>query len=236
MIFTCIIVDDDQFALNQLIEYISLIPSLILIKAYKKPLVALKEILKREEPIDFLFTDIEMPEISGLELAKQINQKVSRLVLVSAHTKNAIEGYNVDARHFLSKPFGFQKFQSIIDQLMRSFLLEEEFIWIKSGIKSETLKIFITSIIAVQAASNYIQIHTHEKTYLQYGKISDMEKHLKKFNRFKRISRSFIISVNHIKKYDGNNVYLSNNIVVNIALSYKPEIKSFLTSLTKNNY
>ena len=224
MTHTCIIIDDEQYSINQLTEYIALTPSLTLTKAYTNPLLALKEISEMEQPVDFLFTDIEMPYVDGLKLVKEVSHKVKHLVLVSAHLKYAIDGYDVGAVHFLLKPFCINKFNKIVDFLIYKTPIPRPFIWIKSGLRKENIKILIDEIVVIQGASNYIKLHTKEKTYLQYGTLLAMENQLKDYNHFQRISKSFIISIKHIKKYNKHSLLLTNNTIVNIGSSYKPNI------------
>jgi len=221
MIFSCIIIDDDIYAVEQIVEYIALMPVLRLIKSYSDSLSALQEIKRLEKPVDFLFTDINMPGISGIELSKQIGSKIKCLVLVSGHINYAVEGYAVDAKYFLTKPFNFEKFKSITNDLIQRAFKEKPFVIIKLSGKNNIVKVYVDDIIAIEGYGNYIKIHTINEMLTPYYKLSEMENKLKEYLNFKRVSKSFIISTKHIVKINGYNITLKDCINVWVGESYK---------------
>lgn len=233
MTFTCIIIDDDPGTIEQLTEYISLIPELKLLKGFTNPMLAVEEINRSPDPLDFLFTDIEMPEISGIEVAKQVGNKIKSLILISSHLKYAVEGYDLAAKQFLPKPFNFKKFELVVNNLISNIVKERPFLWIKVGGKNEFMKTDIDQIIAFEGASNYIKIHTINKTVITYGKIYEFEKILEQYNGFIRINKSFIISEAFIEKIENNMVYLAKNIQVKIGSTFKKTFSLRLEEITK---
>lgn len=225
MTLSCIIVDDDLFALDQLVEYVNKIPFLRIIKTFSNPLLALHEISKLETPIDFLFTDIEMGELSGLELAKKIGDKVTCLVLVSAHLRYCIDGYDLNARYFLSKPFNFKKFEHIVIELVNRVFHHKKSIKIKLSGKFQPLKVPIEEIIMIEGAGNYIKLHTLDKTFVPYLKLGEIEKKLELYPNFQRVNKSFIININHIINIDGYTILLKKNLIAKVGRSYQKKIK-----------
>jgi len=220
MTFSCIIVDDDFFAVQQLEKYISELPFLSIVKSYTDPQQALKYIEALEKPIDFLFTDIEMPSLSGLELARKVKNKVRILVLVSGYQGYALEGYHVNARAFLTKPFNFREFENDINRLIRILNDENPFIVIRLG-KNQNTKVYINDIIAIEGNGNYINVHTMNGILVPYQKLSTLEGKLNYYRNFIRVSKSFIISVKHIEKREGYTLLLKNELLVNITESYR---------------
>ncbi|MBE5322231.1 response regulator transcription factor [Pedobacter sp. MR2016-19] len=231
--FTCIVVDDDHFATAQIAEYILKIPALKLIDCFNDPLEAIKRIKKINKPVDFLFIDVEMPNMSGIELAGHLVQKYNNLILVSAHVKYALEGYGINARQFLAKPFDFKKFNFVMREVIEKFVKEKPFIMVKLGSKNEVVKIYTENIIVIEGASNYIKIHTLSKIYVPYYKLSSIDEDLKIHPDFLRINRSNIISAKHIKKVEGYKLMLKNGLEVSVSDAYKGKFDWFLTELIR---
>lgn len=220
MIFTCIIVDDDCSAIEYLSECIKQVSALNLLKVYTDPKQALVDIKKLDKPIDFLFTDVEMPDLSGLTLAKEIKAQVKCLVLVTAHTKYALAGYEINARQFLTKPFNFEKFRSLIDGLLFDLTIKEPSILVNVSVKAQ-VKLYISNIIAVEANGNYVKIHTTCEMLSVYSSFKAIVEKLAVYSQFKKISKSFMISVKHIERRDGYAIFLKNDISCTVGESHR---------------
>ncbi|MET4141431.1 LytTR family DNA-binding domain-containing protein [Pedobacter sp. UYP1] len=109
--------------------------------------------------------------------------------------------------------------------------LERPSILVKLSGKNRAVKLYIDDIILIEGASNYIKIHTKDKLYVPYNKMSAMENELRNYNNFKRISRSFIISSLYIEKVDGYHIKLKNELAVSVSKLYRPAFDSFLMEL-----
>lgn len=223
MKFSCIIVDDDPLSVEQMTEYIKGIPKLTLIGSFTSPGMAIKAIQALDTPLDFLFTDVEMSEVSGIALARHIMHKVRNLVLVSGHLKYAIDGYDLDAKHFLAKPFNFKQFESIVNKLSPK---EYAYINIKEGKTIE--KVDLQTVIAFEGASNYVKVHTTRKLFMTYSKLSEIESELSQSSNFIRINRSFIISKSHIEKINGKKIFLKNSIQLSPGSTFKDEFNDLI--------
>lgn len=118
--YSCMIIDDDPSGIGVISGHISLIPKLQLVNTYLNPLNALerKENFKN---IDFLFLDINM-QLSGLDVAKLVRDHVRFIIFVTGHPEHALQAFEVEADHFLSKPIGFHKFLLAINQLLHKRL------------------------------------------------------------------------------------------------------------------
>ena len=232
--FSCIIIDDEPLALTLLTACINKTSSLSLIKAYSDPVQAMKEVRALEKPVDFVFIDVEMPNLNGLVLAEQIINKVTNIVLVSGNLLYSIEGYNVNAKHFLYKPFNFEKFKTTINGIINNLAKEKPYIMVKLGSKMQIQKIYVKEIIAVEGNGNYINIHTTSGMLISYYKLSEMENDLKTFLFMKRISKSYIMSTKHIEKIDGFSILLKNNLNVSVGESYRSDFKRNIAKLFDN--
>ena len=221
MSFSCIIVDDDLHALDQLTEYIHRSAHLNLVKSFSNPVSAMEYIQQLFIPIDILFTDVEMPLLSGLELAKTTQQNIRLLVLVSSHLHYAIDGYNVNAQQFLSKPFDYRKFERVVENIIQKIKPVENFINLKLSGKNQSVKINLTEVIFIESASNYLKIHTKNKTYVPYGSLQSMQDNLSVYTSFLRINRSVIINVNFITSTTRYQITLVNDVIVKVGESYQ---------------
>ena len=221
MPFSCIIIDDDKFALEQLKEYIDLSPYLRLEKAFVDPFSALDFIKSLLKPIDILFTDVEMPGMSGLKLAEQLEDKIKLLILVSSHLQYAIDGYNVNAQQFLTKPFGYPKFEQIIESIRHKIPSADEYLIIKLSGKNQAVKVLLQDIIYIESAANYLKVITKTKTFVPYGSLQSMQQALTPHTNFLRISRSLIININFISSTDRYQIRLYNDVLVSVGESYQ---------------
>jgi len=234
MPFSCIIIDDDKFALEQLKEYIDLSPYLRLEKAFVDPFSALDFIKSLHNPIDILFTDVEMPGMSGLKLAEQLEDKIKLLILVSSHLRYAIDGYNVNAQQFLTKPFGYPKFEKIIESIRHKIPSADEYLMIKLSGKNQAVKVLLQDIIYIESAANYLKVITKTKTFVPYGSLQSMQQALTPHTNFLRISRSLIININFISSTDRYQIRLYNDVIVSVGESYQKTFdKYFKDQITK---
>ena len=229
--FSCIIVDDEHIALALLTEYISKIPVLNLVRAYSNPILALREIQISTKQIDFAFIDVEMPNLNGLILSEEISNKVASVVLVSAHLPYSLQGYNVNAKHFLHKPFNFEKFETIVNNIIDNQAKSKPYIMMRLGGKMQIQRVYADEIVAIEGNGNYINIHTINGILVSYYKLSDMENDLKGFSFMKRISKSYIISAKHIEKIDRFSISLKNNLNISVGESYRKDFKKNMTKL-----
>jgi len=126
----CIVIDDEPLALQQLSAFVKKIPYLELVKACSGPTQAMEVLAS--EPIDAIFTDIEMPDINGLEYIKTLKDKPI-VVFVTAYPNFAIEGFQVDATDYLLKPFGFTDFMKSAEKVKTQYELRKAAAAVKTG-------------------------------------------------------------------------------------------------------
>ena len=234
--FKCIIVDDEPHAIEGLKNYIKQIPYLDLIKIYTNPITALNELLIKEN-IDLIFLDIDMPEISGIELAKEIRNKATKIIFTTGFTKYAYDAFDVLADGYLLKPYSLSKFITVIDKVMgeKNSQLDketvEDFFFVKSTRDNlRLIKVDYSEIIAVESDRNYIIIHTTEKKIHSYMSLTQISGVLSRHYGFIKFQRSYIISLNYIEHIEGNSIYMKNGLKITVGEYYRKSFSDFVSS------
>ena len=241
-IWKCVIIDVEVQAVEALEEYISNMPNMEVLKVYKNPLDALTEI-STEDDIDFLFLDIDMPKITGLELAEALRNKTKYLVFTTAHSKFAINAFEVNADQFILKPVGMGKFALVINQLLkkRSAQLGSEFVlgsrtndfFINTNHKNKLLRISPSEIIAIEGMDNYVKIHTVSGPVIAYFTMKELEEKFQGDDTFFRVQKSYIVAKCYIKHVEGHTIHCTNGLVIPIGFVYKA---AFIDYLAQNTF
>jgi len=233
--YRCVIIDDEQHAIDLLTDYISELPSLSIFKSFTNPILALDEI-RVEDDIDIVFMDIDMPGISGLELAKTLRYKTKKLVFTTAHTQYAVEAFDVRADSYLLKPIKISKFAVLVNELTESMHIgvasKANFFYIKGDEKGKHIRVNMDDIVMVEGMKNYVVIYTGDEKFTTYLTMIEAENALMNDGRFMRIHKSFIINTDEILKVSGNNVYLSNDTEIVLGVSYKERFNDYLNENT----
>jgi DNA-binding LytR/AlgR family response regulator len=231
MILKTLIIDDEPLAQNVLKKYAEDIKSIEIKGCCKDALEAL-EILEKQT-IDLIFLDINMPKLSGIEFLKTL--KIPPMViLTTAYTDYALEGYELNVLDYLVKPFSFVRFLKAIQkaehqlQLTQKSTIDEkaESIFIKSNKKSYQIR--FSEIIYIEGLGDYIKIYT-EKSHLVTNLSMKKMEELLPANEFYRIHKSHIVNRMKILAIEGNMVELPN-IKLTIGSNYRAE---FFSSISK---
>ncbi|WP_299884163.1 LytTR family DNA-binding domain-containing protein [uncultured Lacinutrix sp.] len=217
-----IIIDDEQLARKLLENYISKIEHLDLIGSFKSPIEALS--LLKEKSIDIILLDIRMPDISGLDFLKTL-ENPSAIILTTAYREYALEGYEHNVTDYLLKPIEFSRFLKAINKVdinkndtTTNYKKEIEYINLKYNKK--TYRIALSSILYVKGENEYVNYYLkNDEKLLIYGTLKDIELKLPSSN-FIRIHRSYIININEIDYVEGNRVVIQNQKLP-ISDSYK---------------
>jgi DNA-binding LytR/AlgR family response regulator len=225
----CIIVDDEQHAIDILVHYVSQTPHLNLVMATQHPLAAMDAISHHE--IDLVFLDVHMPVMTGLDMIKQMDKKI-KVILCTAYSEFAFEGYENDVVDYLMKPVAFTRFlkavQKVTNIMAASYNtaeqddVEDDYIFVKSEYKGKMIKINLDDIDYIEGMKNYVAIYRGKDKILALLNMKDLEDRLPK-KRFIRVHRSFIIAINRVSAIEGNHVLLQN-ITASVPLGelYKP--------------
>ncbi|HEU0065151.1 MAG TPA: LytTR family DNA-binding domain-containing protein, partial [Flavisolibacter sp.] len=208
----CIIVDDEQHAIDILQHYIKQTPDLELTGSYTNAVQALQVV--NNEKVDLVFLDIQMPEFSGIDFIKAIHQK-AKVILTTAYSEFALEGYELEVVDYLLKPIRFPRFVAAVQKVSRTLQEneqgreegEEDYIFVKTESKGKLLKINLADIDYIEGMKNYVAIHRGGQKTLVYTNMKDIEARLSKKD-FIRVHKSFIIPLSRLTGIEGNKVLL----------------------------
>ncbi len=238
MTIRCIAVDDEPLALDIIESYISKLPFLKLVKTCSSATEAMQVL--QEEQVDLMFLDIEMPELTGIQLLNILkNQPL--IIFTTAYPEYALEGFNQDAVDYLLKPVPFDRFLKAVtkaqERLNRSgkaseaasgSQLEQEFMFVKADYK--TLRVEFKDILWIEGLKDYIIIQTREQKIITLLSMNKMMEKLPD-SRFLRVHRSFIVSLQKIDSIEKSRIKIGAKEVP-IGEVYKEQ---FLKWVEENN-
>lgn len=248
MKINCIAVDDEPFALSLIISYIEKTPFLNLVAGYANGVEALHAI-HEDHSIQLIFLDIRMADLSGIELARIVEQgdrkKNLRIVFTTAFDQYAIESYKVDALDYLLKPFNFVDFSRAAAKAYDYFQLlqhrlhpgvsatdvasaEKKYLYLK--VDSQLQKLDIADILYIEGLKDYVKIilNSEDKPLLTLSSLKSLEEKLPG-DAFLRIHRSFIVGVDHIRSVTKNAVQIQQTSIP-VTDQYKAAFAEFLKS------
>ncbi|APZ47337.1 DNA-binding response regulator [Polaribacter reichenbachii] len=212
----CIIVDDEPPAIRLLKKYVDKIAFLELVATTTNSLEALHIIEK--EAIDLVFLDIQMPNLTGIQLSKIVNDK-TKIIFTTAYPQFALESYELNAIDYLLKPIEFERFYKAVAKLnvldkenKNTSTATEEFLFVKTDGKNNFEKIIISEILYIESLKNYVAIHTPNKQIITYNTLKYISDSLPKSN-FIQIHKSFIVALKHIEKTSSITVQINGKEV-----------------------
>ncbi|MCE5227715.1 MAG: LytTR family DNA-binding domain-containing protein [Porphyromonadaceae bacterium] len=235
MKISCIIVDDEPLALEVLSSFIARIPYLVLEGQYTDPFFAMEHLRKKK--VDLLFVDIQMPDISGIELVKTLNNP-PKIVFTTAYSSYAIEGFNLNAMDYLLKPIAFDRFLVAVNKVRDYMELSEaaqevhqpeekdvpEYMFVKSNYKD--IKINFNEVLYIEGSEDYIKIHTTTKKVMTLLSMKGVMEKLPE-NQFIRIHRSFIVAIDKIESKSNERITIGKQSLP-IGASYLNEVSKRL--------
>ena len=224
----CLVLDDEPLGREIIEEYVNKTPFLELSASFGKPLEALSYL--QENKIDILLTDIEMPQLNGLQFIESLKSK-PLIIFITAYRDYAIEGFESGVVDYLVKPVAYNRFIKAIIRAQENLKAKEfvqsdnEFELDRIFIKSDNklVKIFFEDIVYIEALKDYLRIHISEKErYITHSTMKAMEEKLPDY--FFRIQRSYIINTKYIKSFYGNTVKLSIGESLGISTNHKADL------------
>ena len=235
---TCVIVDDEPMALNLVETYVKKTPFLVLKEKCSSAIEAMEFI--KTEPVDLLFLDIQMPDLTGIEFSKML-PKETRVIFTTAFDQYALEGFKVEALDYLLKPFDYAEFLAAANKASNWFSLvkgksktkvseEKEFLFVKSEYKQ--LKINLDEVLYFEGLKDYIKIWLkgQPKAILTLMNLKSLEEELPK-DKFMRVHRSFIVSLQAIDVIERSQIIIRDQRIT-VSENYKPD---FLDYIAKNS-
>ncbi|QHC85769.1 two-component system response regulator [Empedobacter brevis] len=208
---TCIIVDDESPAIRILHKYTEQLPDLKCVATTNKAIEAL-QLLDKHKP-DILFLDIQMPELTGIQLSTLLKGKVN-IIFTTAYSQFALEGYELNVVDYLLKPISFDRFIQAVEKVRYQIQSsenkdnpseEEDFFFVKTDGKNRFKKIRLSEIYYLESIKNYVILHTEMEQIATYNTLKYFEENLFE-NQFVKIHKSFLVSLNKIEKTDTNSV------------------------------
>jgi two-component system LytT family response regulator len=226
----CIIVDDEPNAIDVLKRYIAQTPYLQLEQTFRNPLKAISYL--QEEKIDLVFLDINMPNLSGIQLMRSL-KNMPLVIFTTAYSEYAVESYELNVVDYLLKPIEFDRFIKAVnkaktgsvpgrkqDSAEAGFMgnsRQAEFILLKSG--PLTHKVAINDILFIEKEENYLAFHTADKKMLLRANMTEVFDHVP-VDLFYRVHKSFVVALKHIDTLEVHQLSLSKHKIP-IGSSYR---------------
>jgi len=215
-------------------EYVKKVPSLNLLNAFSNPLEALEAL--RTLQVDVLFLDVQMPEITGISLLKVLKKR-PLVVLTTAYSEYALEGYELDVADYLLKPITFERFLKSVDKIMQRLETDPRpsipivetatspaFVFVKDGTK--LVKVRLDEILYVEGLKDYVTIHTKSQKITTLQRMKALEEQLPA-DKFIRIHNSFIVALEAIEVIQKNEVTIGP-VSLPIGDTYRKSFKEFI--------
>ena len=233
MNLNCLIVDDEPLARNLLKEYVQKVSYLNLIGTCSDALEAADAL--RNNTVDLLFLDIQMPDLTGIALLKSLQRK-PMVILTTAYSEYALESYDLDVVDYLLKPVTLERFLRAVDKAAERTVPEQgsqqkavtekasPYIFVKDGTK--LVKVGLEDIRYIEGLKDYVTIHTKERKIISLQRLKALEEQLPA-DRFIRIHNSYIIAVHAIDVIHKNEVQIGG-VMLPVSDTYKKGFREFI--------
>lgn len=212
----CLVVDDEELARTLLETFIGRVPGLAIEALCANPLEAMTVL--RQRPVDLLFLDIQMPELTGIEFLRTLQHKPV-VIFTTAYSDYALEGYSLDVTDYLLKPFSFERFLQAVNKAMSVLQArdladrsagsvsapEKDYVLVKADHKIHRIR--FGDILYIQSMREYVAFHTTSGRMLSLNSLKSLEEELPA-DRFIRIHKSYIVAIDQITTLEGNTLYV----------------------------
>lgn len=230
MMLSCLIVDDEPLAADVIESFVAKMPHLHLAGKVNSATEALS-VLKSEK-VDIMFLDIQMPEMTGLELLKTLRNPPI-VIFTTAYPNYALESYEIDAADYLLKPVAFDRFVKALnkaEERLKSMNHAEngdtpDYIFVKAD--GKLVKINIPDICYVEGLKDYVIIHTPQSKVVTHNTMKNIEALLLTDENFIRIHRSYIINLRFVKEIEGNSFRVKDQLLT-IGTTFKEDVQAKL--------
>jgi two-component system LytT family response regulator len=224
----CIIVEDEPLAVKVLSDYISQMPFLELQGTFKDAILATDFL--RDNDTELIFLDIHLPKLKGMAFLKTLPQPPA-VIITTAYHQYAVEGFDLNVTDYLLKPFEFERFLVAVNKVKTTQREKQtpneseeikDFIFL--NVQKKKVKILFSEIVFIESQLEYIKIVTTKREYISKMSTHEIEG-LLPGNLFKRIHRSFIVSMNRIESYTADMVEV-NGVSIPIGRGYRDIIEN----------
>ncbi len=226
----CLAVDDEPLALDIITAFCDKIPFITSLATCSSGVEAIG--ILEQTSVDLLFLDINMPHITGLELASLLRNPPI-MIFTTAYQDHALEGFNLSATDYLVKPFSFERFLKATTRAYELYTLRntaprpaDDYVIVK--VDHANVKITFDDIIFVEGLKDYVKIYSPHKNYVTKNTMKNVSERLPA-SSFMRIHKSYIVNINRIESFENNHVKIAGQ---NIPLGggYKDDFIAFLDS------
>jgi len=240
MILNCIAVDDEPLALGLIVSFIEQTPFLKLVGSFSSGIKAL-EILN-EQAVDLIFLDIQMPDLTGIQLARILDSKSAiskpRVIFTTAFNNYAIEGYKVDALDYLLKPFDYEEFLKAVNKALSyaeklspvsdsAHVEQEDYLFLK--VEYQLVRVAVKDILYVEGLKDYVKVYLDhvDKPILTLTSLKALEQKLPP-TKFMRVHRSYIVQLEKITAVTRNALNIGE-LSITVGEQYKEGFNEYLS-------
>lgn len=219
----CIIIDDDPISRSLLSGFIAQTEGLELVEQFGSPITALDS--KSLKEADLIFLDVEMPDMTGLELLEQCKIP-GKVVLTTVNKDYALAGFECDAIDFMLKPFKYDRFTKAVQKVEKAIGagVQEEPVSFKSG--KVVNRVTLGDIQWIEGAGEYLNVVTKNGHFLVYSNMRNMMDQLD--DRFLQVHRSFIVNRESVKSFTKNKVVI-NGKNIPVSKTYYPALQRVMS-------
>jgi two-component system, LytTR family, response regulator len=228
MEMNCIAIDDEPLALEIIVDYISKVPFLKLLKTFDNAIDSIEFI--KNNKVDLMFLDVQMEELTGIQLLHALKKR-PQVIITTAHDSYAIEGFELDAADYLLKPISFERFVKSVDKVYNKIKPStgdsngyiaisnpsESFIFIKT--ENRLQKVAFSDILYIEGQGDYLKVVTASAKIMTLQNFKKFESTLPPDN-FIRVHKSYLVAINKIESISKNRIKIGN-ILIPVSDSYK---------------
>ena len=222
--YRCLIVDDESIARDILLSYIEPLDYLTLTGQCENAIEAIDFL--RKQPVDLIFLDIEMPEISGLSFLKTLAHPPA-VIITTAYREFALEGYDLNVVDYLLKPISYERFLQAINKLPKTLVEAsplEDHIYLK--VDGKMVKVILDEIRYIEGLNNYVKIYVGDRFLISYQRLSYLEEVLPS-TQFVRCHRSFIVNLGKVTAFTSTDLEIGKDEFP-IGAKYKDKVEPIL--------
>lgn len=233
MTLKCVVIDDEPLAVDIIAGHIDKTPFLRLSQKFNHSVRAFEYL--SENITDIIFLDIQMPDMSGLELVKKLDYQPA-IVFTTAYEQYALEGFRVDAVDYLLKPVDYPEFLRAAEKAKRWVLSKNKPLGLKSDkdflfIKSEykIIRINLNSITYIEGMSEYVRIHRENaRPVMSLLSLKSLEEQLPS-GRFMRVHKSYIVNLEKITEIESNIIAFGDGVLIPVSNLYRDKFQEYIS-------
>ena len=233
--YQCFIIDDEAYAIEALKKFAADCGQLEVVGTSQNPVEAIK-FINEHKKIDITFLDVDMPEMSGLDVA-DIICKNTAIIFTTGHAGYAVNGFEKNVSDFLLKPISFERFMKSLTKVIAAIEAKpieqpknETYFFVNLGLRGKMVKINFDDVNYIEGLNNYVIIHTQTGNHTVYLTMKEMEAGLWP-DFFMRIHKSYIINIDKVTLLEGNMITIENEPLP-VGSSYKNKVVKRINSYT----